>query len=316
MFDIPILIIIFNRPNTTEMVFEKIRAIKPKQLFIAADGPRDEQEKELCNYTRCLILNAIDWDCEIKTLFQVENLGCGLNPSLALTWFFEHVEEGIILEDDCVPDLSFFQYCKQMLDQYRNEYSIISISGCNFGYSIPIYTHGFSNFFNMWGWATWKRSVLKIDYQILEWKQKTMIQKYLFLFHRLNLSHMQYNWMWLRHWLYAFNEFDNKDIWDFAWIYSALSNKQLSVIPKVNLINNIGFLDDATHTSELNHPLKYVKPNTFTFPIDKCVPIKNDKYFEKYYVKNVWCNFIKYSRKTQISFFLKDIYSLFIDKFR
>ena len=120
-FETPVLFLIFNRPDLSQQVFERIREIKPKQLFVAADGPRathpDDAQK--CADARRVTLNIIDWECEVKTLFRDENLGCGLAVSQAITWFFEQVEMGIILEDDCYPDLSFFRFCEKLLDYYK-----------------------------------------------------------------------------------------------------------------------------------------------------------------------------------------------------
>jgi hypothetical protein len=120
--DCPVLFIIFNRPETTVRVFEAIRKAHPKQLFVAADGPRmgKEGEKERCEEAR-KIATQVDWDCEVKTLFRDENIGCGRGPAEAITWFFEHVEKGIILEDDCLPSQSFFGFCEKLLERYKND---------------------------------------------------------------------------------------------------------------------------------------------------------------------------------------------------
>src|SRR6187402_3370357 len=133
-FDVPILFLVFNRPETTVRVFEKIREIKPQRLFVAADGPREgkEGEKEKCQAVRDLILKNIDWPCEVKTLLRDQNLGCGKAVSSGITWFFEQVDEGIILEDDTLPAISFYNFCKLLLNKYRNEQKIKMISGINF----------------------------------------------------------------------------------------------------------------------------------------------------------------------------------------
>ena len=133
MFNTPILFLIFNRPQTTLLVFEQIKKVQPKWLFIAADGPHIEKpgEEELCNETREIVLKGIDWDCEVKTLFRSENVGCMKGPSEAINWFFGNVEQGIILEDDCLPDSSFFTYCEQLLEEYKYNEKIITIGGTN-----------------------------------------------------------------------------------------------------------------------------------------------------------------------------------------
>ena len=157
-FNVPILLIVFNRLNTTQKVFEKIKEVKPKKFFIAADGPRKnkEGEKEKTGEVRKFILENIDWDCEVKTLFRDENLGCGKSVSGAITWFFENVEEGIIFEDDTVPDKSLFNFCEAMLNKYRLENEIKIIGGVNFqdGIKRGDASYYFTRICHIWGWAT------------------------------------------------------------------------------------------------------------------------------------------------------------------
>ncbi len=162
MTKIPILLLIFNRPDLTKKVFDQIKKAKPTQLFIAADGPRvgREHEQELCAQARATV-DLIDWDCEVKTLFRDTNLGCGLGVSSAINWFFDHVEEGIILEDDCIPDLSFFSFCQTMLEQYRHDDRVAMISGTNVlpNQSVRESSYSFARYYDIWGWATWRRAV-------------------------------------------------------------------------------------------------------------------------------------------------------------
>lgn len=156
-----VLFIIFNRPETTQRVFEAIRLAKPSRLYVAADGARENKagENELCEQTRKIIQN-IDWQCDVKTLFQKENLGCGKAVSKAISWFFENEEMGIILEDDCLPHPSFFKYCEELLEKYKNNEMIGIISGSNFQKSKKIgdCSYYFSDLINVWGWASWARN--------------------------------------------------------------------------------------------------------------------------------------------------------------
>ena len=175
MFDTPVLFIIFNRPETTSLVFEQIKKVQPKYLFIAADGPRSNMpgELELCNAAREIVLNGIDWDCKIKTLFRTENAGCKKAVSKAINWFFDNVEQGIILEDDCLPDQKFFTFCKEMLWEYKDDMDIIAINGCNFNYhKNDDEGYFFSRYMNVWGWATWKRAAEMIDYNMPSWNNE------------------------------------------------------------------------------------------------------------------------------------------------
>ena len=148
MLNTPILFLVFNRPDTTQRVFAQIRKIQPKQLFIAADGARKgkEGEQERVAQVRKLILEGIDWDCEVKTLFRDENLGCGKAVSEGITWFFKNVEQGIILEDDTLPDLSFFPFCEELLERYKDDERVAMISGyCKFGKYKSPYSYSSTN---------------------------------------------------------------------------------------------------------------------------------------------------------------------------
>ncbi len=169
MFETPILFIVFNRPDTTQQVFNVIKRIKPKYLFVAADGPRPDvpADIEKCKRTR-LIVEQVDWDCEIKTLFRDQNKGCGRGPAEAITWFFEYVDEGIILEDDCVPHIEFFKFIPLMLEKYRNESRIFLIIGTNFlgEWRPKKHSYFFSLFAHTWGWATWKRAWKLYDFEL------------------------------------------------------------------------------------------------------------------------------------------------------
>ena len=155
-----ILFVIFNRPETTKRVFEAIRCAQPKLLYVAADGPQPDQPDDivLCRQTREAVA-AIDWDCKLKTLFRDENAGCKYGVSAAIDWFFEQEEEGIILEDDCLPANSFFKFCDVMLEKYRYDDRVWHIAGCNlqFGQQWGSASYYFSNRCHVWGWASWKR---------------------------------------------------------------------------------------------------------------------------------------------------------------
>src|SRR4051812_29566436 len=166
----PVLFVIFNRPETTRQVFEAIRTAKPSRLYIAADGPRKNKpgEDQKCQEAR-EIVKAVDWDCEVKTLFSKENLNCGRGPATAFTWFFEHEEEGIILEDDCLPTQSFFRFCQELLERYRYDYRVMHIGGNNFlnGWQRDQdYSYYFSLSGHIWGWATWRRAWQMFDYKL------------------------------------------------------------------------------------------------------------------------------------------------------
>lgn len=244
LFDIPILFLIFNRPDTTKIVFERIREIKPKVLFVSADGPRESKLNEnlLCEQTRAII-NSVDWDCEVKTNFSSINLGCKKAVSSAITWFFNNVESGIILEDDCVPDLSFFQFCKTLLDKYKYDERIMHIGGTNFqdGKIRGNGSYYFSRISHVWGWATWKRAWNLYDVNIKDLPDfiNENVLKNIFTSPRMQ----QY---YLRDFKMVYNQ--QKDTWDYQWSYTVIKNNGLSIIPNKNLVTNIGFSENATHT--------------------------------------------------------------------
>lgn len=249
MFETPILFIIFNRPDTTRLVFNKIKMIKPKFLFVAADGPRANRPGE--NH-KCLlakeIIDEIDWDCELKTLFREDNLGCRIGVSSAIDWFFTHVEEGIILEDDCLPNDSFFNFCQNMLDYYRDDKRMMHISGDNFqdGVIRGSGSYYFSKFNHVWGWATWRRAWklynLEMD-TFLEFKKQNLI---------VNIwTDKKRNKYWLKIFELAFQK--KIDTWDYQWEYAILVNNGLCILPNYNLVSNIGFGLEATHTKNRSH---------------------------------------------------------------
>lgn len=244
-FQTPILFLIFNRPDTTKKVFAEIKKQKPKFLYIASDWPRKnkEWEKEIVDETRAIIMNNIDRDCEVETLFRETNLWCKQAVSQAITRFFDNVEEWIILEDDCLPDPSFFWFCETMLDKYRNDTRIMHISGDCF---LPKKRQNNNEYFfshhnHIWWWATWKRAWSMYDPDI-----KTLPE-----FKKLNLiNNITNNFFSKKVWLYNFElVFDWKhDTWDYQWTYCMRTNNWLAILPWVNLISNIWFSPDALHT--------------------------------------------------------------------
>lgn len=247
MLKTPILFLIFNRPDTTEKVFEKIKKQKPKYLYVAADGARHDKEGEAekCIQTR-EIINKIDWDCELKTLFRDKNLGCKVAVSSAINWFFEHVEEGIILEDDCLPSDSFFSYCEELLEKYRYDSRIMHISGENpLDMAFNDKSYYFSKISHIWGWATWRRAWQKYDPEFENFDifiQNNLIKDV------FSEKHVQ------DYWNKIFTRVKEGKIntWDYQWTYALFVNNGLSINPNKNLISNIGFgVEGATHTDSL-----------------------------------------------------------------
>ena len=264
MFNTPILFLVFNRPDTTIRVFEQIRKIKPAFLYVAADGPRKDKlgEKEICNRVREIVSSNIDWECEVKTLFRDENLGCGKAVSDGITWFFEQEEEGIILEDDCLPDVSFFQFCTELLEKYRTDEKVMTISGSNLlGY--PWKVTGQSYFWGqggIWGWATWKRAWRLYDFKMQTWEEDKV---------KSQIRNALKTEEWYQFYLPMFVALFDKtlDTWDIQWLYTILINEGLSINPEVNLVKNIGFGNNSTHTENIKNPLADLSNETILFPL-------------------------------------------------
>jgi hypothetical protein len=271
MLNAPILFLIFNRPQQTKQVFEIIKEVRPNYLFVAADGPRDNVENDeiKCKEARKVILEGVDWECEVKTLFRDQNLGCKASISSALNWFFSHVEEGIILEDDCLPSLSFFYYCETLLEEYRNDTKIISINGCNYGYEYVEASYYYSRYMNVWGWATWRRVAESVSYEIPEWLEMSKKDQIQFLSSRLKLSSIDLDTPWFDYWKTTIDSIadDTLNTWDFFWMYHQFKNKLFAVLPAVNLIENTGFHKDATHTTYQQHPAAFLQRNEISFPL-------------------------------------------------
>jgi len=236
-FETPILFLVFNRVKETKIVFKAIKNQKPKKLFIAADGPRKSVKGEiaLCTEVRNIVTD-IDWECELHVLFRDENLGCGIAVSSAISWFFDNIEEGIILEDDCLPNISFFSFAEQLLKVYRHEKKVMHITGNNFqlGKRRGDGSYYYSNYAHIWGWATWKRAWKLYDFDMKGFEKFKVINK-----EYQNLMPCE---------LFE-SVFHNKiDTWDVQWAYTILKNKGLSIVPNISLVRNIGF-DYGTHTN-------------------------------------------------------------------
>ncbi|MDD3877909.1 MAG: nucleotide-diphospho-sugar transferase [Bacteroidales bacterium] len=261
MFETPILFNVFVRLDSTKKVFERIREIKPRHFFIAADGPRQGHisDTENCEKVRKYILDNIDWDCKVETLFREKNLGCGLAPFEATTWFFKNVEEGIILEDDCVPSIGFFIYCKELLEKYRHNNNIFVIGGSNFqNKKRGNASYYFSAYGHIWGWATWRRAWEKCNYNLNpsdEQSFKAALNKYFSTNKEKD------------YWMGVFNTMKNhhlNDIWDYQWTVSQWLNSAINITPNLNLIQNVGFDENATHTKWETPGVSYLKAHEIT----------------------------------------------------
>ncbi len=280
-FETAVLFIIFNRPETTFKVFNVIKEAKPKLLFISGDGPRNSNESEVVYKLRRDILSLIDWDCEVKTLFQINNLGCGKSVSSSITWFFQNVNEGIILEDDCLPSLSFFRYCQELLEKYRDNRKVFMISGDGRSTknNLILGDYCFVKYPMIWGWATWSRSWDGYDIHISNWQgRKNKLLN--------NLTENKGTQRYFRE-VFELCHINEIDTWDYQFAYLIFSNEGLCIVPKVNLISNIGFGPNATHTRNVKSKDFNVKNYEIEFPLNHQIFEKDSKsmnaYFDSYY---------------------------------
>jgi hypothetical protein len=258
----PVAFIIFNRPDTTSRVFEAIRQAKPPLLLVIADGARSSKPGEAakCAATRAII-DRVDWDCEVRTNYSDVNLGCGKRVSSGLDWVFQEVEEAIILEDDCLPHFTFFQFCEELLAYYRNDTRIMAISGNNFqrGKKYSDDSYYFSRYNHVWGWASWRRAWQHYDFTISKWPQ---VRDEGWLNSVLEDRHS------IRDWSIEFEQMykGEKDTWDYQWTFACWIQNGLTILPEVNLISNIGFNADATHTTK-DSPFANQALGSIDFPL-------------------------------------------------
>ncbi len=264
MLETPVLLIIFNRPDATRQTLDAIRRARPRQLFVAADGPRpgNPADADRCRAAQAVI-DEVDWPCTVQTLFRTENRGCGRGPAEAITWFFEKVEAGIILEDDCVPEQSFFSYCHNLLEHYRHNDKVYMISGTNALKTWPVRSASylFSYMGHSLGWASWRRAWVAFDYEMHGWADELNRQKLRKLLKRP---------MYYDHFSTEFDKYQTTrpdDVWDFQWLFARWVNGGKTIVPTVNLITNIGFNADATHSFYGADPLANLPLYQIEFPL-------------------------------------------------
>jgi hypothetical protein len=264
MYNIPILFLIFSRPDTTERVFEQIREIKPTRLYVAADGAREGRidEARRCAETRAII-ERIDWKCDLKTLFRDKNLGCKIAVSEAITWFFEQEEYGVILEDDCLPDLSFFPFCEELLIRYKDDERIGHIGGVCFFPNLVSggLSYDFCSFAHIWGWASWRRVWKNYDVNFSYWNERGKDRGSLFKSVREKIYFSSF----IPDVIHNRNRINT---WDTQYFFMLRTQHQLSIYPAVNLVTNIGLNDiNATHTASKRNQRSYVMSASIQCPL-------------------------------------------------
>ena len=262
-FETPIALFVFRRPDTTRRVFDAIAKAQPAQLLLIADGPRPDMagEAEACQLVR-EIVSHVDWPCDISTNFADHNLGCQERMISGLNWVFSLVEEAILLEDDCLPDPSFFPFCRELLERYRGDSRVAYISGCNLAerYLNARSSYFFSQLGGIWGWATWKSEWQRYDRYLADWPA---VRKEKMLSEIFDDSRTVAYWTRI---FDAMHENRGPNTWDYQWLFACLKNNSLTAVSSVNLIANIGYGSDATHAAEPD-PRCMLQASQMEFPL-------------------------------------------------
>jgi hypothetical protein len=244
---VPILLIAWRRPHTLHRVIDALRPLAPTHLFVACDGPRPDQPGEAAKVEACrhYLDTAIDWPCRLERLYAPTNQGCSLGPVAAINWFFCHVPEGIILEDDCVPYPDFVRFCSELLARYRQDWRIWCISGNNFqdGQRRGDGSYYFSRYANCWGWATWSSRWAHFDRQLSSWPQLQESGLLPSLFPD-PVERRYWSIIWER----THRHLATATWWDYQWQFAMVTHYGLSICPAVNLVENVGFGSGASHT--------------------------------------------------------------------
>jgi len=285
MLETPVAFLIFNRPDTTAQVFAEIARARPRRLLVVADGPRPDRpgEAERCAAARAVV-ERVDWPCDVRTNYADTNLGCGRRVATGITWVFEQAEEAIIVEDDCVPHPTFFRFCAELLDRYRDDERIMHIGGggYQFGRAERPFSYFFSRHYPSWGWASWRRAWRHFDLDIGLWPALR-------------------DTGWLRdvvdderiveHWVRMFDRahagVDNVNTWDFQWTFACWAQHGLSVLPYDTLVSNVGFREDATHTRRDSDPIANLSTSAMTFPLEHPPYVLRDTGADRLFAESV-----------------------------
>ena len=279
--DSPVLLIAFNRPEETSTVIARLREVKPRTIYFAVDGPRIDRpsDKNLVQMTQSL-QSEFDWECRVSTKFSEVNLGCGVSVSAAISWALESEERVIILEDDIVPTVSFFEYCDELLERYVDDQHVFAISGSNFVPSSMLpatESYRFSSIPYVWGWAVWKRSWEAYSFDISDWRTHLPVRE---LYRSLGGSILA-TLMWSRNFdLVAAKKIDT---WDYQLCYAVLRSKSRVATANVNTVTNNGFGDNATHT--VLAPSYLLNTEEIEFPLchpRKTLNVEVDRWTQRY----------------------------------
>ena len=262
-FNTPILFLTYKRFDTAKKVFESIKNIQPKKLYFVSNAPKNNDDCEIDKVLMVRdLIKQINWDCELITLFRDSHLDVKESITFSIDWFFSLEDKGIILEDDCVATQSFYYFCQELLEYYKNDDKVFSIAGCCFleDSSLIENEYRFSNHTYIWGWATWKRAWSKYDINMLKWPDFKKSKNFKSLFN---------NFLIRFYWTDIFNKVYKKKIktWDYQWVYTVWLNKGISIIPNRNLVTNIGFGIDSNFTHDTSSLEANMDISDIKFPL-------------------------------------------------
>jgi hypothetical protein len=257
--------IIFRRPRETQQVLARIREARPPALFVIADGPRPDRADDAgrCREARRVVEAGIDWPCEVVRIYADANLGCARRVSSGLDEVFRRVPEAIVLEDDCLPDPTFFPFCEELLARFRDDARIAQIAGCSYqdAARVPAApSYHFSRYPHCWGWATWRRAWAHYDHGMKAWRDPAQRRRVVKAFPHPDER---------RYWRLNLRDTaaGKVDSWAYRWTFAVFRNDGLCVNPYRNLISNLGFGQEATHTGEASHPAAALPLSPMPFPL-------------------------------------------------
>lgn len=286
VFNVPVLVVIFNRPDLARALFNSLEKVKPEKLYVAADGPREDNENDalLCEETRKVFDN-IPWECEVKYLYREKNIGCGVGVSSAITWLFENESMGIILEDDCLPHSSFFRYCEELLHYFKDDERIFSINGFNpLGNNKELKeSFAYIDYNLSWGWASWSRAWKHFAFELDSDAEMKSVLK----------NHFKNDFISRRSWFKHLKQATNGKIWDYQWLYSSWKGGGIHIMPAVSLTENNGFRADGTNYSADDRYSK-IKHKEMLFPLKFPKEVKINKKINPIIKRERFGNYLPY----------------------
>ena len=291
--DTPILFLTYKRFDTAKLVFDSIKYARPSKLYFASNAPKNNDFDDFNKISKVRsLVDQIDWDCEVITLFREEHLDVKQSITSSIDWFFTFEEKGIILEDDCVPSKSFYMFCQKLLNHYENDKEVYSIGGCRFleDLNLPENEYRFSKHAYIWGWATWRRAWENYDIKMCQWPNFKNSKSFKSIF-RNNI--IRYYWISIFNSVYS----GRINTWDYQWVYSLWLNNGITIIPNRNLVTNIGFGNDSNFTNDINSFEANMKSSEIKFPLihnnNKILDKNDQNYVEKYIYKITFWTVLK-----------------------